>query len=64
MNHVIALGTISALMVCSLPCECIASVEQGKDTESLSVRILTRDGPRNLVCNVNRDGSAKCVVIR
>ena len=64
MNRVVALGAISALMVFSLARECIASVEQGKNMGSVSVRILTREGPRNLVCGVNKDGSTKFVVVR
>ena len=64
MNRVIALGAVSALMVLSLVQDCGALVEQGKKVESIFVRILTRQGPRNLVCDVNRDGSTKCVVTR
>jgi hypothetical protein len=64
MNRVIALGGISALIVLLFVQDCPASGEQGKNVEPVSVRILTREGPRNLVCDVNRDGSTKCVVTR
>ena len=64
MNRVIALGVVSMLMVLLFAQESRALVEQGKNVEPIFVRILTRGGPRNLVCDVNRDGSTKCVVIR
>jgi hypothetical protein len=64
MNLIIALGVVSALMLLSFVQDCRASVEQGKNVEPMFVRILTRHGPRNLVCDVNRDGSTKCVVTR
>jgi hypothetical protein len=62
MNRVIALGAVSALMVLSFAQDCRALVEQGKNVEPIFVRVLTHEGPRNLVCDVNRDGSTKCVV--
>jgi hypothetical protein len=62
MNRVTALATVSALMVLSFAQDCRALVEQGKNVEPIFVRVLTREGPRNLVCDVNRDGSTKCVV--
>jgi hypothetical protein len=64
MNRVIVLGGVSALLVFSFVNDCSAAVEQGKKVEPVSVRVLTREGPRNLVCDVNRDGSTKCVVTR
>jgi hypothetical protein len=64
MNRVVALGAISALMVFSFVQVSSASVEQGKNVESVSVRLLTREGPRYLACTVNRDGSTNCVVTR
>jgi hypothetical protein len=52
------------LMVLLFAQESHALIEQGKNVEPIFVRILTRGGPRNLVCDVNRDGSTKCVVTR
>jgi hypothetical protein len=63
MNRLMV-GAVSAQMVFSFAHDCIASVEQGKNVEPVSVRVLTREGPRNLVCDVKRDGSAKCVMTR
>jgi hypothetical protein len=64
MNRIFALGAVSALMAFSFAPDCRASVEQGRSAESKSVQIFSREGPRNLVCNVNRDGSTKCVMRR
>jgi hypothetical protein len=45
MNRIIALGAVSALMVLSFVQDGRASAEQGKNVESIFVRILTRQGP-------------------